>query len=83
MNDTTPPLSWVEHRAAKAVDAAAGGAYSHDFLRDLISDVMHLAASVGVDPFSEVDVAVRNYRAECTDRGDGYNVDGDLLEVTE
>jgi hypothetical protein len=80
--DTTPRHAWVDSRASRCADAMAYGRYDTDYPRDVISDAMHYAASIGLDPFAEVDAAIGHYRSESTDTGDGTNEDGDPVEVT-
>jgi hypothetical protein len=79
--DTTPRHAWVDFRASRCGDAMSSGTYDLEYPRDIISDAMHYAASIGLDPFAEIDAAIGHYRAESTDTGDGMNEDGDTLEV--
>jgi len=77
-SDTTP---FVKYRAERVADAMASGTYDPKYPRDIISDAMHYAASIGRDPFVEIDAAIEHFRAESLDTGDGTNEDGDTLEV--
>jgi hypothetical protein len=76
--DTTPQL-FVPRRAERAADAMSSGTYDLGYPRDIISDAMHYAASLGLDPLSELSMAEHHFRAETLDTGDGTNEDGDDL----
>lgn len=77
----TSPQMFVRARAEAAADALGyRGHYDHDHPGDLIADLMHYAASRGMDPFAEVDSALYHFRAETDDPyGDGTNEDGEEL----
>lgn len=72
-----PNVAW---RAERAAEAMASAGFDLDYPRDLISEAMHLAASMGLDPFAEVAAGADHYRAEVHDTGDGTNEDGDTIE---
>lgn len=74
------PAPFVQRRAERAAEAMASAGFDLDYPRDLISEAMHLAASMGLDPFAEVEGAADHYRAEVHDVGDGENEDGDTIE---
>lgn len=46
---------------------------------DLIADLMHHAASIGIDPWGAVDSATMHYHAEIAGSVGGLNEDGDRI----
>jgi len=78
MSDTER-APYVERRAERCADAMASGTYDLDYPRDIISDAMHYAVSIGRDPMVELDAAAGHFRAETLDTGDGTNEDDDHL----
>lgn len=90
MTKTDDRLRWVARCAEYAQPAITAFrtqcAGDDDFaVRDLIANLMHYAASVGMDPYGEADAAGRCYRAETTEcdpeKYPGENEDGDPIEV--
>lgn len=73
----------IYHRGERAFRLMLAGRYDTNNPCDLISDLMHYAASHGLDPFDEVESAANHYRAEVHDTGDGTNEDGDTIEYPD
>lgn len=72
-------FSFVRRLADKGAQLTTNG-YDPDCPRDVVADLCHYCASIGIDPEEEVARGIDHYLAEATPQFDGLNEDGDRVE---